>query len=372
MPIHFSEKFKQLRKDKDLTQEQIADIFHVSPQAVSRWETGTNYPDIETLLQLSSFFDVTVDELLEADKVAKEAEAKEYSREIWSLSHLGKVDEAIKVARKAINDHPINAELHELLVHLLSMVEADDPESMNEHKDEIIALSIRMINTVDYQSSLPNRVQLIQNYIRWGMKEEAKKLINTLPTSMRYTKLPYLDLVLESREEWDQAEIQINAISETGNVSFMYEAMQLLLLSIDQFLEKNDLSAMQKIEKYKTKQQIRLLLSTILWGTENNEGNEVQIANDNREIASLYCEIGDKENALDYIEKAVQSTIKHDEHMAAQEDIYIIGATTRNLAWILWEDRLAKPCFDYIRNEERFKSCIETLKSNSCDSRELK
>ena len=40
MAIYFSEKFKQNRKAKDHTQEQLAEIFHVSPQAISRWENG--------------------------------------------------------------------------------------------------------------------------------------------------------------------------------------------------------------------------------------------------------------------------------------------------------------------------------------------
>ncbi|HZJ75575.1 MAG TPA: helix-turn-helix transcriptional regulator [Clostridia bacterium] len=40
MSIYFKENFKFLRKKRDLTQEQIADKFHVAPQSVSRWETG--------------------------------------------------------------------------------------------------------------------------------------------------------------------------------------------------------------------------------------------------------------------------------------------------------------------------------------------
>ena len=64
MSNYFSTKFKNLRKANDLTQEQIAEIFHVSPQSVSRWETGANYPDIEILPHIALFFKVTVDELL--------------------------------------------------------------------------------------------------------------------------------------------------------------------------------------------------------------------------------------------------------------------------------------------------------------------
>ena len=72
MAIYFTEKFKNLRKSRNLTQEQIADIFHVSPQAVSRWETGITYPDIELLPALADFFSVTVDDLLGIDINKKE------------------------------------------------------------------------------------------------------------------------------------------------------------------------------------------------------------------------------------------------------------------------------------------------------------
>jgi len=64
MPSHFCETFKSLRRSHDLTQEQVADIFHVSPQSVSRWETGANYPDIDLLPHIAVYFKVTVDMLL--------------------------------------------------------------------------------------------------------------------------------------------------------------------------------------------------------------------------------------------------------------------------------------------------------------------
>ena len=45
----FSEIFKALRKDKQITQEQAAEVFGVSPQAISRWENASSYPDITLL-----------------------------------------------------------------------------------------------------------------------------------------------------------------------------------------------------------------------------------------------------------------------------------------------------------------------------------
>ncbi len=67
----FSEIFKALRKDKKLTQEKIAEIFGVSPQAISRWENSTSYPDITQLPKIAVFFETSVDELLGIKKIVK-------------------------------------------------------------------------------------------------------------------------------------------------------------------------------------------------------------------------------------------------------------------------------------------------------------
>lgn len=55
---------KRLRTQKGLTQTAVADAIHVTPQAVSRWETGACYPVLESLINLAVYFDVRVDDLL--------------------------------------------------------------------------------------------------------------------------------------------------------------------------------------------------------------------------------------------------------------------------------------------------------------------
>ena len=59
---------KQLRKDHSLTQEQLAAQFHVSFRTVSRWETGSNMPDISTLIALADFYDVDIREIIDGEK----------------------------------------------------------------------------------------------------------------------------------------------------------------------------------------------------------------------------------------------------------------------------------------------------------------
>lgn len=67
MNIDIGSKIKTLRLSKSMTQEQLAKALHVSAQAVSKWENGKSYPDIHSLLLLSTLFDVSLDQLIKGD-----------------------------------------------------------------------------------------------------------------------------------------------------------------------------------------------------------------------------------------------------------------------------------------------------------------
>ena len=61
---NIGQNIKRLRTQKGLTQTAVADALQVTSQAVSRWETGACYPDLESLINLAVYFHVTVDDLL--------------------------------------------------------------------------------------------------------------------------------------------------------------------------------------------------------------------------------------------------------------------------------------------------------------------
>ena len=69
---------KDLRKEKGLTQEQLAEQFHISRRTVSRWETGSNLPDLDILIEIADYYEVDLRELLdgerESEKMNKELE----------------------------------------------------------------------------------------------------------------------------------------------------------------------------------------------------------------------------------------------------------------------------------------------------------
>ena len=62
--MEFNEKLQKLRKQKGLTQEELGEKLYVSRTAISKWESGRGYPNIESLKCIAKFFEVTVDELL--------------------------------------------------------------------------------------------------------------------------------------------------------------------------------------------------------------------------------------------------------------------------------------------------------------------
>lgn len=72
--MEFHEKLQELRKKEGMTQEELAQVLHVSRAAVSKWESGRGYPNIDSLKAIAWYFSVTVDELLSGDQVLTIAE----------------------------------------------------------------------------------------------------------------------------------------------------------------------------------------------------------------------------------------------------------------------------------------------------------
>ena len=72
--MEFNEKLQNLRKQRGLTQEELAASLYVSRTAISKWESGRGYPNIESLKAIAKFFSVTVDELLSTDEMLTIAE----------------------------------------------------------------------------------------------------------------------------------------------------------------------------------------------------------------------------------------------------------------------------------------------------------
>jgi transcriptional regulator with XRE-family HTH domain len=85
--MEFSEKMQQLRKENSMTQEQLAEELFVSRTAISKWESGKGYPNIESLKSISKLFSISIDDLLSSDELISLAvdENRTNMKRIFSL-----------------------------------------------------------------------------------------------------------------------------------------------------------------------------------------------------------------------------------------------------------------------------------------------
>ena len=72
--MEFNEKLQVLRRQREITQEELAQALFVSRTAVSKWESGRGYPSIDSLKQIASFFSVSIDDLLSGEEFLSAAE----------------------------------------------------------------------------------------------------------------------------------------------------------------------------------------------------------------------------------------------------------------------------------------------------------
>ena len=87
-----------LRKEKNLTQEQLAEILGVSGRTVSRWETGSNMPDLSIMIELADYYDIDIKELLNGERKSEmDKELKETLKTVADYTDIQR-QEAVKAS----------------------------------------------------------------------------------------------------------------------------------------------------------------------------------------------------------------------------------------------------------------------------------
>lgn len=100
--IKLGEKIKALRKEKNISQEVLANYLGVSFQAVSKWETGSTMPDVTLIPAIASFFRVSTDELFEFNLFEMEKEIEDICYESYKYRYVDDMEKAEQIIREAI------------------------------------------------------------------------------------------------------------------------------------------------------------------------------------------------------------------------------------------------------------------------------
>ncbi|MBO5938978.1 MAG: helix-turn-helix transcriptional regulator [Clostridia bacterium] len=168
---------KKLRRQRNITQEQLAEWLGISTNAVSQWECEKTAPDISHLPMLANIFEVSADILLEIDitKSKKQEEIEEFKAKHQELHSQGKTAERLALCREMQKKYPNDETVRSYLMRVLQNGYA------NESFDEIVMLGEQLLDSTEH------RIEAIHNlfftYLRKGDRKTALKYADMMPPS---------------------------------------------------------------------------------------------------------------------------------------------------------------------------------------------
>ncbi len=362
MKLNIGNRIKELRRSKDITQEEFAEYLGVSYQSVSRWENSVCYPDMELLPIMADFFGVTVDSLMGVDDAIEKEHVKRYLDEFQNAISVGDISACIEIARKGANEYPNNYTLLNRLMFALFVAGDDDgnipdwKENRQKYDDEIIRIGERIMKYCpDPDLRLEATARLAFQHCEMGRKKKGREIYETLPTMERCRehniwwaleddeKLPFLREKI--RNEYNNLRSSIWLLGESGCLS-----------------DKESLAVMMKLYDFqKVIADNQSSLDT--WG-------EARIP---FVIAEIYMRLNDTASAFDYLNKAAQAAKQFDERPEEQQQSSIIlgdvivnrtdfqTSDTRTLCEIMKETWLSDKEFDSIREYAEFKKIVLSL-----------
>lgn len=140
MNIKIGAIVKKLRTENNMTQDTLATAMGVTPQAISRWESGGGYPDLELLPLLADFFRVSTDELLGYKMSEREQELASMKKEMDRIAEVGSVEEQVAYARSAYARYPNDYEIRCYLgVSLYLLWEEKQEETLFQEIETLLA-----------------------------------------------------------------------------------------------------------------------------------------------------------------------------------------------------------------------------------------
>lgn len=179
MNKHFGNIIKDLRKQRNLTQEEIAEILSISCQAISKWETNTSYPDISLLPIIADYFGVSIDYLLGHDTSKQEKEIKEVCDKADTLFETQNFIQAVPLLREMLIKHPGNEKLMYKLAWALSGTIRESPDNY----EEAILLYLQIL---EVSTDIEMRTKVTRDLVyRYSTKKEYEKsfyYVNQLPS----------------------------------------------------------------------------------------------------------------------------------------------------------------------------------------------
>ncbi|MDR0905117.1 MAG: helix-turn-helix domain-containing protein [Oscillospiraceae bacterium] len=191
MDIDISTRLKHLRREREITQEELAGVLGVSFQSVSKWERGDCYPDINMLPALANYFEISVDDLLGMEEIRDEARieaARKRADEMYAAPDCNRdeaQEEATALWRELVRDMPHNHELQLEFVgnYLMFGSVMSENAQVSQAREAIAILERILARSTDSDVRARANAFLLRSYSNAGETERAIKMAKKLPTA---------------------------------------------------------------------------------------------------------------------------------------------------------------------------------------------
>lgn len=359
MKLMIGENIKRLRRERDMTQEELAEQLGVTFQSVSRWENNACYPDMEMVPVIAEFFDISVDKLMGLDAEREAAEVQLILGEFQSAISRGEIESCIAIARAGLKAHPGSYALMNKLMYAL-FVSSDDTgnipnwkENMLRYDEEITQLGERIMKYCPDPAIRQEAIgRLAFNHCEMGRKQQGRAVYEMLPT---------MDCTREE-QIWYALEDDERAANARDLIKKGYSAVR---AGIWRLLDCADVPDADKAEIALA----RVKMDEIVDG-DNPPPN---IGQWRVRVAQVLARLGRTDEAMAQLNVAAAQAKVFDERPECGEyETPLLGrrvwkrtdyetADTRPVAQIMRESWLAHEDFDSIRDAEGFKTVLKLL-----------
>lgn len=183
MELNFSQTIKALRKERGITQEELATYLGISVQSVSKWERGDGMPDISLLPHIAAFYDTTVDYLLGCDAVRTEKAIQAFKEQAQALINKGKRRESLELCRQYQKKYPHNETVLNHLMHDLYIVDRIGNSS------EIFAIADKLLGSKNSEIHFAALTMLALTHASIGNDQIAVTYARQVPTNKDLLRL---------------------------------------------------------------------------------------------------------------------------------------------------------------------------------------
>ncbi len=368
MTIKIGKIIKKLRMERNVTQDMLAGALSITPQAISRWESGSTYPDIEFLPIIADYFSVTIDELLGYKLSEREEILVNIKKECDRLGEVGTFDEQIVHARQALISYPFDFELKTFLAGALYCKWEDCQDSSMQN--EIVALCESVLeNCHDIDTKHCAVITLCSLYGDMGKTEKVYEIINANLTPMKYRRESVLAMGFGDWKTEFYKQDEIDKLTGALGLSIRN-------LAIDDALPNGSETWNKKIEML----EIANKLYRMVYG-ENLMFNHTRLSYNHWLISTYQIAQEKEEDALDSLEKMAYHVLQYDKSKLNDHGKHYSSILTDKLVYpypsedfhelsehndaYYMSERLQHPRYDRIRNNPRFTQIMQTLEETA-------